>query len=429
MSAQRGRYDLGLIIPTREEFDYLRESVPFAPMLHGERGYWYEFGVPGGRRGVAHVLFDMGLVSTTSAASRLLERFDPEVLAVVGVGGGLSADLRLGDVVVGSVIQEYLKAAKVAPDGPNRTAFEPAGAGWPLAERLRNFTNHFRYFCADCYQQWVRFARIRGVEADLSFATTPGARREPGYFVLPIASGDLVVTDSAFTGWLLSHDRKRAVVEMESAGAARAVQDYDRDVALLVLRGISDFADGRKAELDAVVSGSVGGAWRRYAAENAIELLFAFLAAPNFPWRESAASTVGRPEVDLATNAVDAPAGRSARAWDYFMHAARLVELTAVGIEAYRALHSDHAAHPAPEASPPAPDGHGDRGHSQTGGHGHHGGHDDAHGHDDGTDHEYGAEPDPYYDRVSHDTGYHPAAEPGWHHDDASSHLPGPHHP
>jgi len=215
-----------------------------------------------------------------------------------------------------------------APDGRNQTAFQPAGAGWPLAERLRNFTNHFRYFCEDCYKQWVRFAKIRGVEADLPFATTPGARREAGYFVLPIASGDLVVTDPAFTGWLLSHDRKRAVVEMESAGAARAVQEYDRDVALLVLRGISDFADGRKAELDAVLSGSESGAWRRYAAENAVELLFAFLAAPNFPWRGSATPPVGQPEADLAIGAVDAPAAPSARAWDYFMRAARLVEVT-----------------------------------------------------------------------------------------------------
>jgi len=424
MSTQHGTYDLGLIIPTREEFDYVRESVPFAPMLHGERGYWYEFGVPGGRRGVAHVLFDMGLTSTTSAASRLLERFDPEVLAVVGIGGSLSTDLRLGDVVVGSVIQEYLNAAKVAPDGRNQTAFQPAGAGWPLAERLRNFTNHFRYFCEDCYKQWVRFAKIRGVEADLPFATTPGARREAGYFVLPIASGDLVVTDPAFTGWLLSHDRKRAVVEMESAGAARAVQEYDRDVALLVLRGISDFADGRKAELDAVLSGSESGAWRRYAAENAVELLFAFLAAPNFPWRGSATPPVGQPEADLAIGAVDAPAAPSARAWDYFMRAARLVEVTAAGVELYRALHSDHAG---PEAGSHTPDEHGDHGHSHADGHGHDGGDDDGHGHDDGADHEYGIEPDPYYDPVPHETGYHPAAEPDWHHD-ASSHMPGPYH-
>ncbi len=52
---------------------------------------------------------------------------------------------------------------------------------------------------------------------------------EPGYFVLPIASGDFVVADPAFKQWLISHDRMRAVVEMESAGAARAVKEHDQD--------------------------------------------------------------------------------------------------------------------------------------------------------------------------------------------------------
>ena len=74
--------------------------------------------------------------------------------------------MRLGDVVVGSVIQEYLKAAKVVSDGRKRMAFQPAGDGWPLAERLRNFTNHFQYFAEDCYKSWVRFAKVRGIEAD-----------------------------------------------------------------------------------------------------------------------------------------------------------------------------------------------------------------------------------------------------------------------
>src|SRR5215469_8594459 len=99
MSIVPAACDLGLIIPTREEFDYLRESVPFTPIRTEDKGFWYEFGVPGQRRGVAHVLFDMGLAATTAAAVRLLTSFDPEVLAVVGIGGALGGDLRLGDVV------------------------------------------------------------------------------------------------------------------------------------------------------------------------------------------------------------------------------------------------------------------------------------------------------------------------------------------
>jgi nucleoside phosphorylase len=419
MSDKRAAYDLGLIIPTREEFDYIRGSVPFTPISNEERGIWYEFWIPGGRLGVAHVLFDMGLTATTSAAFRLLDRFRPEVLAVVGIGGGLNTELRLGDVVVGSVIQEYLKGAKVASD----MAFQPAGDGWPLAERLRNFTNHFPYIAEDCCKSWVRFAKLRGIEADLPFMTTPGARREPAYFVMPIASGDLVVTDPAFTGWLLSHDRKRAVIEMESAGAARAVKEHDHDVALLVLRGISDFADGRKAVLDAAVSGQRPGAWRRYAAENAIELLFAFLASPSFPWRTPI--TLASGESGFATpeySDADAPASRSRRAWDYFMQAAQLVEAAAAGAGLWHSMRSGNSAAGEGRHGSDEPN-EGDQEHRQHGpGHGHHVAHDTGH---DGTAHDYHqtVHDDPGYHGTSHDAAVEPEV-----HIDANIYLTDPSH-
>jgi nucleoside phosphorylase len=413
VSTVRAPYDLGLIIPTQEEFEYVRESVRFDPIRQEDAGFWYEFRVPGGRLGVAHVLFDVGLTATTAAAVRLLEKFDPEVLAVVGIGGGLSTELRLGDVVVGSVIHEYLKAARVASDANGPATFEPAGDGWPLAERLRKFTNNFRYFAAECYESWLRFAGIRGVEEELPFATTLGTRRVPAYFVLPIASGDVVVADPAFKNWLLSHDRKRALIEMEGAGAARAVQDYDRDVALLVLRGISDFADERKAALDAVVSGATIGAWRRYAAQNAIELLFAFLASRNFPWRAPGRPATDRPGVTApAAVAANGPAQRSRRAWDYFMQAAQLVEGTAAGFELLQAWRSTH---PAADGGHHGSDGVGDGGHGH--GHGHEG---PGHGHDIASE---SGEHDPVHVDVGHDVPVDPDVP-----SDVHPHLTDPHH-
>jgi nucleoside phosphorylase len=414
MNTENPIYDLGLIIPTREEFDYIGESVTFAPVFGQDKGFWYQFSLPGGRLGIAHVLFDMGLTTTAAATMRLLTKFDPEILAVVGIGGGLSSDLRLGDVVVGSVIQEYLKAAKVVPDGPGQSEFKPAGAGWPLAERLRNFTNHFQYYAKDCHERWARYARIRGAEAELRLVTTPGARGEPVYHVLPIASGDLVVADPAFRNWLLSHDRKRAVIEMEGAGAARAVTEYDRDVALLVLRGISDFADEKKSALDSAGSdsagsdsagsGPAGGAWRRYAAQNAIELLFAFLASPSFPWR----SAPRRPADPQDAGVPDLTARPPRSAWEYFMAAAQLGGAAATGLEI---LHSHH--HHAPHA---AADGE-HHGSGWTGDDDHlhqHGREDAAHGLDHDHHHDMLHEADDY-DDAQEDVSRSAATEPDPH--------------
>jgi nucleoside phosphorylase len=434
MTTARSSYDLGLIIPTREEFEYVRRSVPFRPITDVDKGYWFEFSLPGQRWGVAHVLFDMGLVATAAATGRLLGRFRPEVLAVVGIGGGLSPKLALGDVVVGSVIQEYMKAAKVASDPASGTVILPSGANWPLAERLRNFTNHFKYFAEDDHRAWVRYARIRAAEDDLPLTTTPGARRQPDYHLLPIASGDFVVADPVFKQWLVSYDRMRSVIEMEAAGAARAVQEYDKDVALLVLRGVSDFADQQKSALEpAAFGGGTSGRWRCYATQNAIELLLAFLASPDFPWHES--TVARRPEDhppvsdDDVTGVTRSP---TRQAWDYFMRATPLIQGVGAVATLVRELRPEHSP-TAPSDEPRHQDGHHpgdahDQRHSNYHGeHTEHGEHGDVGGAEDG-------EHRPDWDWHAPDTE-HPSGDDDSYHPDGShsgldygSHLDGYEH-
>lgn len=427
MTTARASYDLGLIIPTRDEFDYMRRSVPLSPISDVDKGYWFEFSLPGQRWGVAHVLFDMGLVTTATATGRLLARFSPDILAVVGTGGGLSPKLALGDVVVGSVIQEYMKAAKVASDPAKGTVIKPSGASWPLAERLRNFANHFKYFAKQNHEDWLRFARIRATEDDIPLATTPGARRQPDYSLLPIASGDLVVTDPVFKDWLISHDRMRSVIEMEAAGAAHAVQAHDKGVALLVLRGISDFADGQKSDLDLVASGSSDSAWRCYATQNAIELLLAFVASPDFPWRQSAAI---RPPEDQPPASTDDDVAGSAwsatrRAWDHFMRAMPVIQAAGTAAALAHELWADHhqGTSEQHEATSPAADYHHPRPHDiRPGGFldhrhiGHHAGHADHGDVLDADDADHGPEEPWYAGDASHsglDHGFHLG---GFHH-------------
>jgi hypothetical protein len=251
--------------------------------------------------------------------------------------------------VIGSAIQEYMKAVKIASDQTSGTIVQPSGDSWPLPERLRTFVNRFEYTAPDDYNTWKYYAKLRAVESAIPLASASGARPEPRYFMLPIVSGDFVVADPAFKDWLLSIDRKRSVVEMESAGAARAVKEYDQDVSLIVLRGISDFADPEKAALDRAAFGGDPGTWRRYASQNAIELLLAFLSSPDFSWRRSVAT---RPPADPATPSSAAGSGEVAsqpgagRAWNYFMTAVPVAQL---GLTAAQTVRNwPHGPHPDP---------------------------------------------------------------------------------
>src|SRR5215472_15248031 len=98
------------------------------------------------------------------------------------------------------------------------------------------------------------------------------------YVVAPIASGDVVAAASEFGRWLhYRRDRTLTAIDMEAAGAAYAAYARIQGVPMLVVRGISDFADERKAEFDRTAGPHGKGAWRRYATMNAVDLLVRIL--------------------------------------------------------------------------------------------------------------------------------------------------------
>ncbi len=68
------------------------------------------------------------------------------------------------------------------------------------------------------------------------------------------------------------------LLEMEAAGVATAAKKRPRPIPLLVVRGVSDFADERKNDLDSTQS----GLFRKYALFNAFNFTVAFLRSNGF---------------------------------------------------------------------------------------------------------------------------------------------------
>jgi nucleoside phosphorylase len=94
----------------------------------------------------------------------------------------------------------------------------------------------------------------------------------PKIHVGNIASGSIVGATEIFIRWLKEHrDRKYLALEMESAGVMSAA--HTRSTPNLVIRGISDYGDVRKAELDQLDDGVL----RRYAMNNVITLLWTLM--------------------------------------------------------------------------------------------------------------------------------------------------------
>lgn len=285
-------YDIGLIFPLAEEFDYAREIMSFdAPVIEDGR-YFHPFDIPGTRfKGMAAVLHDMGLASATLVAADLLNRFRVRMLALVGIAGALDDELMLGDVVIASRVEEYLPGVKAesVPGEGDRYELVHAGNPWNISADMLAYVRNFRYTPEGhlLHQAWQREAEERRQQVG-----PPGGlvRESPQYHVRPIASGDVVVAAESFAQWIKSRNRQLAAVEMEGGGVARTFYNDRSGVELLIIRGISDFADDRKRALDRAAGTQVArGAWRQYATRNAVGLFRALVGEPGFRLPERAA--------------------------------------------------------------------------------------------------------------------------------------------
>lgn len=177
----------------------------------------------------------------------------PSAVIFVGIAGSLKHDVSVGDVVAATQILAY-DGGKQTPDG-----FKARPRAWDSAHNLLQAAQE-----ADSTKSWLTF---------LPDNVTPA----PQVHFKPIATGSVVMdaADSALSQLLDTSYNNAVAIEMEGGGAALAA--HNAGVPMLVIRGISDPANGTKAASDA------SGAQPR-AAQHAAALALGTIAelpAPN----------------------------------------------------------------------------------------------------------------------------------------------------
>jgi len=273
-------FDVAILVPLREEFETLWTILGKPIKTHlidetGEHYYEYRYGNgPDGRvfRLITTFVGRMGPADMGIMAERLLSRFQPQLVAVLGIAGGIDEDLRLGDVIVPSLIEAFLSGAKAVPNQTDKASFELKFSGDPRrtsADLVRRI-EHLQFAHLDLYARWRN-----GAEAFLRKEVVPELLQKldekgftsnmPELVTGHIACGDVVGGAKAFSDLLLTIDRTYKALEMESSGLLIAAEFYKR-TDTIVVRGISDFADKRKKTLDNIGK----GAFRRVAMHNAI---------------------------------------------------------------------------------------------------------------------------------------------------------------
>ena len=198
-------------------------------------------------RVVVVLLPSMGEISAANAVTDTIARWNPRFVLMVGIAGGIPQDdLDLGDVVVADQIIGY-EYGKVTEDG-----IEPRDRVYPvsalLLDRVRNFWD----------ESWAQQVNVPRPDS--------ATRAVSKLFIGPIASGNKVIASTEFRQRLKTRWPKLVALEMEGEGVFAAVFDRPQIRNTLVIRGICDMADERKAD-----------EWREYAANAAAAFTVSFL--------------------------------------------------------------------------------------------------------------------------------------------------------
>jgi nucleoside phosphorylase len=286
------RIDVGIVIALEEEFRELHEQIKVRcqviPDPDTGRSF-YLFDSPSADpekpyRCLSTFFGGMGPTKAALVTQHLVKEWNPGTVVMLGIAGGLDKELSLGDVVVASVVDNFLDRGKAIPtQDSNSFALALAGDPYRPNAELINKIQHFEFTSPDAYQRW------RQACSDQLQTLLPSKKRnqlirkkwlreaasiKDGH----IASSPIVGAAEQFADWLKQRDRSYMALEMEAGGLMAALCDGVDPKRALIIRGISDFADERKAKLDKTREGGI----RRYAMRNCISLLWALLETRTF---------------------------------------------------------------------------------------------------------------------------------------------------
>jgi nucleoside phosphorylase len=229
------------------EQDAVLEHLVDIELHEHDKGTLFDVGTIAGHPGHRVAVGVTGAGTTTAATltERARAEFSPAVMMFVGVAGGRRDSLAIGDVIVATKIHSY-QGGRSEDD-----EFLVRPRSWELSHRLDQLA---RRQCRE--DRWKRFL--------------PDGSSEPKVHFDPIAVGDVVLngTRSELARRIHTSYNDAVAVEMEGSGFAHAAALGDQ-VPAVVVRGISDHADGMKARADRAGGQSIAA---RNAAAFAIAL-------------------------------------------------------------------------------------------------------------------------------------------------------------
>jgi nucleoside phosphorylase len=289
--------DYVVVIALDEEFQSalgpLQESLgvrlsiqPEGPLVTGRAV------IPFAHRGTTHEELlvaicpgQMGHAAIAAVLPDVLDRYRPRDIILIGLSGSFDPEnLMLGDVLVPMKVFGYAEAKVVQFRGKNVWTFRTLGdrATSHARAQIRAIDSD-AILSREWKEQCLKSAELTEPDKRITSRLGISVHETPqihAHHNDSLASGNAVVASKIFAKELQQKvDITLRAVDMEAGGLFEAMDKTDWPSRVLVLRGISDYADNKKSKLEK----NFKNGWRIYAMQNAVRLA-AMLIRQRLKW-------------------------------------------------------------------------------------------------------------------------------------------------
>ena len=215
---------------------------------------------------------EMGKSSASNSTTEALNEFSCNLFICLGIAGGLSKDIKLGDVCYSGNVLDVNDNAKTTDGEEGAINLELSPFTYRTNKTLSLALDFVRRDpnTRTRYEEWQKGRLARASELGLEEIQDKKGQNPqkplPKTMGGTIACG-VVSAGNNYNDRLKQIDRKVLAIETESGGIFNITTR--KGVEALTIRGISDYADPNKAELEADTQDAV----RALAAENAASFL------------------------------------------------------------------------------------------------------------------------------------------------------------
>lgn len=273
MIASKDYFDIVVIIPLEEELIQFMHHFP--SRADRSTGLIFMHEVDAGAVGIRMLVVQqqgMGKTHAINSTAKVLSDFEVGLMVCLGIAGGLSSDLTLGDVCYSRTITDVLDNSKVVDieDETSTTELSPTHFTTPV--EFVTAMNFIRTQPAvrPLYDSWLEQRKAEALLLAPSEVPMPDGSKallaEPKTMSGGLVCG-AVSKSKVYNSKLRGIDRAFLAIETESGGVFS--QALLHDTPAIAIRGISDYADKDKGNLEVTSKGGI----RQLAASNAASFL------------------------------------------------------------------------------------------------------------------------------------------------------------